>query len=346
MNRSAVAAGPVHEAGHGVRRILTLLGAVLLGAALVVPPAAAAGAPTSQRAQGERCVQLVISPGALGGGTSSGCVPVADGADGLDVLRAGGHTLRFDDSGLVCAIDGRPATGCGEAAAGGYAFWSYWWRTDDGAWRYANRGPGAHDVPPTGRQAEGWAWNDGSGAEQGSRPPLVPYAETCPPAPAPPRAPAPKAPAPKAPAPKAPAPGNTPPRAVPAPPKAPGAQAPVANPPTARAPSTRTPTSRPSAPGTDPAGPSTPPSAAPSTSADPTGSSPTGGPSPSPAPGTTTSGAPPGVADTLTPQAFESDPGGTSSLVTGLGVSAGVVLLAVASIVARRRRGPDEAGSA
>jgi hypothetical protein len=44
------------------------------------------------------------------------CVTVPDKATGADILVAGGATLRVSKS-LDCAIDGWPATGCGEAVA-------------------------------------------------------------------------------------------------------------------------------------------------------------------------------------------------------------------------------------
>jgi hypothetical protein len=44
------------------------------------------------------------------------CVAVPTGATGSDVLVAAGATLRLD-KGLTCAIDGWPATGCGDSVA-------------------------------------------------------------------------------------------------------------------------------------------------------------------------------------------------------------------------------------
>jgi len=44
------------------------------------------------------------------------CVTVPTKATGSDVLVAGGATLRLDKA-MTCAIDGWPATGCGEAVA-------------------------------------------------------------------------------------------------------------------------------------------------------------------------------------------------------------------------------------
>ena len=148
-----------------------LLGALGLLVALVAGPVGTVPVAASD----DGCVPLVVDPGPLGGGTGARCVDVPPGATGLDVLRAGGHSVRLDGSGLVCAIDERPATGCGEATDGGYAYWSYWWRTDDSAWRYASRGPAAPLVPPEGgqAQAQGWAWNDGSGGQESVAPPDV-----------------------------------------------------------------------------------------------------------------------------------------------------------------------------
>ncbi len=305
------------------------------------PPAAAAD-------QGTTCVQLVISPGALGGATSSACITVKDGANGLDVLRTGGHSLRFDQSGLICAIDGRPATGCGDATTGAYAYWSYWWRTDDGAWRFANRGPGAHPVATTGKQAEGWSWNDGSGKNE-VRPTVVPYATTCPPEasaggastapPAPTEAPT-RAPAttrptrPASPLPTRPAPPVTAPPFTGPPVTGP----PVTGPPVAGPPVTVTPVSpgEPSAGAvtTTPAAPPSPTAAPTPAGRTPTSSSTASGDAPAAALATDTSGA----------RSEPGQAGGASTLLAVLGVAVGAALLGVAAIVTRRRRssGPDD----
>ena len=48
---------------------------------------------------------------------------------------------RYDSSGLLCAIDGYPVTGCGESdGTGAYVYWSYWTGSGD-TWTYATAGP-------------------------------------------------------------------------------------------------------------------------------------------------------------------------------------------------------------
>lgn len=44
------------------------------------------------------------------------CVPVAGRSTGIDVLNAAQVSIR-DQGGLICALDGHPATGCGEVVA-------------------------------------------------------------------------------------------------------------------------------------------------------------------------------------------------------------------------------------
>lgn len=47
----------------------------------------------------------------------TGCALVARDASAADALAAVARPLRYDSSGLVCAVSGYPATGCGEQVA-------------------------------------------------------------------------------------------------------------------------------------------------------------------------------------------------------------------------------------
>ncbi len=49
------------------------------------------------------------------------CARIPTGASAADALAAVARPLRYGSSGLVCAISGYPAAGCGEAAAAGKA---------------------------------------------------------------------------------------------------------------------------------------------------------------------------------------------------------------------------------
>uniref|UniRef100_UPI000DF7E6BB SCO2322 family protein n=1 Tax=Desertihabitans aurantiacus TaxID=2282477 RepID=UPI000DF7E6BB len=77
---------------------------------------------TEASADGVR-VAVVVDPGtaedapdgATPGPVTGTCVLAAPGDSAQDVLAAATE-LRTDDSGLICALDGYPATGCGDPA--------------------------------------------------------------------------------------------------------------------------------------------------------------------------------------------------------------------------------------
>lgn len=62
-------------------------------------------------------------------------------ADGL--AQAGRGGLRFSPTGLLCGIDGYPATGCGAQNGARYSYWAYFHGTSLG-WSYAQEGPASH----------------------------------------------------------------------------------------------------------------------------------------------------------------------------------------------------------
>jgi hypothetical protein len=103
------------------------------------------------------------------GGVSSVCVGVADRSNGAAVLAARAAQLgtpgpRFDQrTGLLCGIDGFPASECPTASSSGY--WSYW--LGDGSWTYAAVGPGGHRANAS--IVEGWRWVVGQ--SEGTAPP-------------------------------------------------------------------------------------------------------------------------------------------------------------------------------
>ncbi len=73
--------------------------------ALVLDFGTAADAPGGERPPAER----------------TGCARVGQDASAADALAAVATPLRYDSSGLVCAVAGYPATGCGEQVAAGSA---------------------------------------------------------------------------------------------------------------------------------------------------------------------------------------------------------------------------------
>jgi hypothetical protein len=120
-----------------------------------------------------------------GSGVSAACVSVAPRTTGLALLYARASALhkpapRINGDGFVCAIDGVPATGCGEDQ-GAKNYWSYW--QGDGSWSYSNTGAGLSRVDPS--VVEGWRFESTTGAKSapgGS----ASASSTCPP-PAPPQ---------------------------------------------------------------------------------------------------------------------------------------------------------------
>ena len=108
------------------------------------------------------------------------CVSTGGSSDysGFSVLTDGGHTYRISGSGLLCAIDGYPATGCGERTASGYKYWSYW--HGGSSWTYSSAGPAY--VRPNDGSVEGWHYVDGGGNPT-DPPPGASPASPCPTAP-------------------------------------------------------------------------------------------------------------------------------------------------------------------
>jgi hypothetical protein len=142
----------------------------------------AAGASTATQASvcayASTSVAVVVD---FGNSVSAKCVPADSSDSGADALAAS-HQVRFNNSGFVCAIDGYPATGCGDQNGSTYAYWSYWHGTG-GAWQYSNIGPAGTRVKST--VVEGWrfqpkgAGNPSDPAPRGSPDP----AATCVPPP-------------------------------------------------------------------------------------------------------------------------------------------------------------------
>ena len=111
------------------------------------------------------------------------CLSITDRGSGADALAAGGHTLGWSSSGLLCSIDSYPKPGsqeCGEqTASGGYRYWSYW-HSDGSSWSYSSVGPS--DFRPKEGSVEGWHFVDGD--ESTVKPPALSPTSPCPTAPA------------------------------------------------------------------------------------------------------------------------------------------------------------------
>jgi hypothetical protein len=117
-------------------------------------------------------VAVVVDHGA-GAAVSAVCVPASARDNGAIVLATRDSQLgvpppRYNASGLLCAIDGTPATGCGEPHNGKYAYWSYW-HGANGQWTYANIGPASTRV--SAGVIEGWRWEPDGAASPNDPPP-------------------------------------------------------------------------------------------------------------------------------------------------------------------------------
>jgi hypothetical protein len=126
------------------RRSLAVVGVVPTTAGMA-PPRAAGDLRRRRRRRGS-------------GGGVSGCAYPRNSRQRCDCARgtrprsAGPTPLR--SSGLLCAIDGFPKTGCGVRGSH-YAYWAYF-HGRAGAWSYQNVGPAGSRVHAD--VVEGWRW--------------------------------------------------------------------------------------------------------------------------------------------------------------------------------------------
>jgi hypothetical protein len=166
--------------------------------ALVLLVACTMGTPLGGRALARACAAGAVHVAVVvdgGSGSSVSAVCVAAGADenGATLLAARASMLgvpqpRYNAAGLLCAIDGVPATGCGTASGGKYAYWSYWHGTG-GSWTYNNFGPASARVTST--VVEGWRYQPQGNGLPTDPPPRGPAtaAAVCVPTPPPTTAP-------------------------------------------------------------------------------------------------------------------------------------------------------------
>jgi hypothetical protein len=171
-----------------MRRTARLLAAVCAGISALVAPASHAGALARPCAAGQTHVTIVVDHGDSGA-PSAVCVAAASTDNGATVLATRASMLglpqpRFDASGLLCAIDGMPAQGCGVQHGGTYSYWAYFHGVN-GSWSYANIGPGGSRV--SSGVVEGWRW-EAAGSGLPSDPAPRATASTAPCAPPPPPA--------------------------------------------------------------------------------------------------------------------------------------------------------------
>jgi hypothetical protein len=149
--------------------------AVLVGLVVLALPAAVAGVVPSAvpgacaSAEGQVQVTLVVDFGtvdAVAGrpANTSDCLAIGSDGNGVTLLaqRFGTSGVRINGSGLICAIDGYPATGCGDHQPNGsYRYWSYW--KGGSEWIYSPVGPayrrfsGSEDS-----RVDGWRFVEGA----------------------------------------------------------------------------------------------------------------------------------------------------------------------------------------
>jgi hypothetical protein len=123
-------------------------------------------------AKGQIVVAVVVDFGGVDAKVLVSCVTARTGETGAEVLQAQGRatgypTPRYDESGLLCAIDGYPTSGCGAQSGGHYAYWAYW--HGGKRWRYANDGPGEWTVARG--DVEGWRFEPDGSASPSDPPP-------------------------------------------------------------------------------------------------------------------------------------------------------------------------------
>ncbi|MGO9149936.1 MAG: hypothetical protein ACLP1E_14035 [Acidimicrobiales bacterium] len=117
-------------------------------------------------------VPLVADFGGVNGKVIVTCVLAKAGESGAQVLQSQAQLLgypspRYAESGLLCAIDGYPTSGCGTQSGGHYAYWAYW--HGGKRWQYANGGPGEWKVSKG--DVEGWRFEPDGSATPADPPP-------------------------------------------------------------------------------------------------------------------------------------------------------------------------------
>ncbi len=178
-------------------RIALALGAVAFGLAAPALPGLAATCAGASAATGVAAQSTIRVGVAVDDGTSSprvDCIVVpaksVQGelrATGAAVLAARASQLglpapRWGASGLLCGIDGFPATGCAEPSSAGYDYWSYW-QGEAGQWVYSSTGPAYRYLKDGG--VDGWRFGNGGGTGRDTTPRVGAAAVRCPTAPAP-----------------------------------------------------------------------------------------------------------------------------------------------------------------
>ena len=188
---------------RALRAMTVVLLSVVVSVSVLVSFAGTASAVSCSGpiSDGEIRVVLVVDSSDLGGSSSATCLVVPAGTTGSQLLARRGNELgigspRYGSSGLLCAIDGLPATGCGDRNSGGYGYWAYFF-DGGGNWTYGSNNPFSKRL--TDGAIEGWRFvTGGCGCGQDPSPRIGPSRSLFP-ALAPARAPLPELPSASAP---------------------------------------------------------------------------------------------------------------------------------------------------
>ncbi len=125
--------------------------------------------------RGQLVVPVVVDFGGPDGKVLVTCVTAHAGETDAQVLQTQASLVgypipRYNESGLLCAVDGYPTSGCGSESGGHYAYWAYW--HGGRTWQYANDGPGETTVSKG--DVEGWRFEPEGSASPSDPPPRAP----------------------------------------------------------------------------------------------------------------------------------------------------------------------------
>jgi len=144
------------------RAALALVGGLAALGSVLVPsvaspspaPAALAGACTDTTG-----ITVIVDFSAFGEGIEVRCAPQPV-RSGFDALTRAGFTFAGTTQfpGLLCRINGEPASDPCHGAPPPDAYWGYWHAPRGGSWTYSSSGAGSR-VPPAG-SVEGWSFGD------------------------------------------------------------------------------------------------------------------------------------------------------------------------------------------
>jgi hypothetical protein len=131
------------------------VGAALVAATVVVVPVLSGPATAAMACAG---VTVVVDPQRLGGSPQQKCDGAGGGKSAAAVFEEAGVHLSYATSGgMVCRVNGVPASDPCHNNPPPNAYWSLWWSAgDSGTWTYSSLGAGALKIPAGGSVA--WSW--------------------------------------------------------------------------------------------------------------------------------------------------------------------------------------------